>query len=214
MDPGFKIGAWLRFLAYLAAVVAVVLLGFLATRAFAQPPAPTPPHAAERFKRDVVRNARLEFGIDAPVAMLAGQVEQESGWDTAARSRVGALGLAQFMPLTAADLARSLGGPAEPLNAAWALRAQARYMHQLANAVRYPKECDGFAAALSAYNGGLGWHNRRRALAGNRDDFWNSVRIVNPGISESNQWENEDYPRRIIYDRQPKYVTWGRTVCL
>jgi len=199
----------LRFLLWL--VVGAVLVAAACNNAGGQVP-----RGAEKWKRDVVRNARLEFGLDAPVAMLAGQIEQESGWNEAARSQVGALGIAQFMPLTAGDLARSLGGPAEPLNAAWALRAHAKYMHQLLNAVHYPTECDAFGAALSAYNGGLGWHNRRRASlpASRRDDFWASVRIVNPGISLASQSENEDYPFRIVYQRQLKYSTWGRTVCL
>lgn len=172
------------------------------------------PRAAEKYKREVIRQARLEYGMDAPVAALAGQIEQESGWNEAARSPVGALGIAQFMPLTAADLARSLGGEAQPLNAAWALRAHANYMRTLANGIRYRTECDTFAAALSSYNGGLGWHNKRRALALDPEDFWYSVRLVNPGITAANQQENEDYPQRIIYQRQPKYLTWGRGVCL
>lgn len=172
------------------------------------------PREAEKYKRELLRQARLEYGLDAPVAALAAQVEQESSWDPSARSPVGAQGLAQFMPGTAADMARRLGGPAQPLNAAWALRAHSVYMRELANAIRYRTECDTFGAALSSYNGGLGWHNRRRALALDPSDFWYSVRLVNPGITAANQQENEDYPQRIIYVRQPKYLTWGRGICM
>lgn len=195
------------------AILAVAVLALLSCCA-AQAATLTPPRGAEKWRRDVIRNARLEFGLDAPVAALAGQVEQESAWNETARSPVGALGIAQFMPATAADMARKLGGPAQPLNAAWALRAQAAYMRELINSLEYPTECDAWGAALSSYNGGLGWHNRRRARAANPDDFWTSVRYVNPGITDANQDENEHYPARIIYRHQPKYVTWGRTVCL
>jgi soluble lytic murein transglycosylase-like protein len=193
-------------------IAKVLLMAALAvvTCAVAQ----TPPRAADKHKRDVIRNARLEWGLDAPIAALAAQLEQESGWNPAARSPVGALGIAQFMPGTAADMARKLGAPSDPLNPAWALRAHSAYMRQLYNLLRYPTECDNFGATLSAYNGGLGWHNRRRAVAPDPSDFWTSVRWINPGITEANQLENENYSVRIVYNRQANYVTWGRTVCL
>ena len=39
-----------------------------------------------------------------PPAILAGLLETESSWNPAAISRVGAQGLAQFMPATAAEM--------------------------------------------------------------------------------------------------------------
>ena len=193
---------------WVCAALALAVLAHCSTAAHAQAP-----RAAEKWRRELTRQARLAFGLDAPIATLAGQIEQESGWREDARSPVGAQGIAQFMPGTAADLARKLSGPAEPLNATWALRAHSTYMKELASAIRYRTECDTFGAALSSYNGGLGWHNRRRALALDPDDFWWSVRLVNPGITAANQRENEEYPMRVVYERQPKYSTWGRGVC-
>ncbi|MEO8754843.1 MAG: transglycosylase SLT domain-containing protein [Casimicrobiaceae bacterium] len=173
------------------------------------------PRDAEKYRREITRNARLVFGLNAPIAALSGQIEQESGWNELATSRAGAQGLAQFMPATGRDMADKLGdGTPQPYNAAWALRAHSRYMKDLLDRVAYFDECNSFGAALSAYNGGLSRVNRRQTLADDPFDFWQSVRMVNPGVTEASQRENSDYPQRIVYMRQPHYVTWGRTVCL
>ena len=60
-----------------------------------------PPQAAARYKLTLLREAHSQWGLDAPVAAFAAQVHQESGWRADAVSRVGARGLAQFMPATA-----------------------------------------------------------------------------------------------------------------
>jgi len=66
------------------------------------------------------------WGLEAPVALFAAQVHQESGWREDARSPVGALGLAQFMPGTAAWIAQLYPadlGDAAPLDALGAARS-------------------------------------------------------------------------------------------
>ena len=78
------------------------LLTVLVILAFAGCVAADPiPATANRYRADLTRNARLAWGLAAPVALFAAQVHQESGWNPAAVSRVGAAGLAQFMPATA-----------------------------------------------------------------------------------------------------------------
>jgi hypothetical protein len=83
-----------------------------------------------------------------PVAFLAAQLEAESGFDPAAVSAAGAVGLAQFMPGTWAGSwnpwrARS---PTDPLAS---IDAQARYMRALVD------RADGdLARALAAYHDG------------------------------------------------------------
>jgi soluble lytic murein transglycosylase-like protein len=64
------------------------------------------------------------------VVLFAAQVHQESGWREDAHSPVGALGLAQFMPGTAAWIAQLYPanlGDAALLDARWALRALVTY---------------------------------------------------------------------------------------
>ena len=64
------------------------------------------PAASRRYREALTGYARYSFGMDAPVPVFGGQVEQESGWAADARSGVGASGIGQFMPGTATDVAR------------------------------------------------------------------------------------------------------------
>lgn len=159
-------------------------------------------------------------GLGAPVALFAAQVHQESAWRAGAVSHVGASGLAQFMPATAdwisglfPDLAIN-----DPFNPSWALRALVRYDAWLYARVRAATACQAWAMTLSAYNGGLGWISRDQALASRQGldplVWFGSVERVNAGRSAANWRENRAYPRRIIYTHQPRYATWGGTVCL
>lgn len=167
------------------------------------------------YRAAIVREAQFRFGIPAPVAVMAGQIAQESAFNPSARSRVGALGLNQFMPRTAQWAGEQLGVPAAPLSPEWAIRAGVFYMRWLFDRVSYPTECDRYGAALSAYNGGLGWHDKRQRMAAEPLDFWGSVRLVNPGITAANQRENEEYPKRIIYGHQARFrALGGRLICI
>lgn len=163
----------------------------------------------------IVREYQYRFGIPAPLPLAAAQMKQESDFNANAVSRTGAKGLLQFMPRTADDVGKQLGAPANPVDPTWAIRAGAYYLRQLYGQVDYPTSCDRFGAALSAYNGGLGWHNRRRAKAADPQDFWGSVRKINPGITPGNQRENETYPERIVYLLQARFrLMGGRLICI
>lgn len=90
----------------------------------------------------VAMAAAQKYGLD-PV-MFAAQIEQESGWNPAAKSRAGARGIAQFMPATAKEMG------VNPLDPVAALDASARYMAQLKD--RFGNE----DLARQAYNAGMG----------------------------------------------------------
>lgn len=184
------------------------------------------PEAAHQYQRTLTAEAQTVFGVRAPVASLAAQLHQESAWRADARSRVGASGLAQFMPATAADMARIYPrelGPADPLNPAWAIKAQVRYMRDLNRSIkpvaggRPLNDCATWWFGFRAYNGGLGWINRdRRLTAANGGDPnypW-SVEQWNAGRSAANFRENTEYPRRIIMRWTPVYVAgnWGEGI--
>lgn len=87
--------------------------------------------------------------------LLKAQVKAESNFNPAAKSRVGALGLAQFMPATwkewAGKSAADIAMLQDPLNPEAAIAAQSNYMAwlitQTAGELRY---------ALAAYNYGIG----------------------------------------------------------
>lgn len=191
-----------------ALVVSAILLALVATLARALPP--------EVPYLDTIRDAaEMRFGVPAPIPAIVAQIAQESGFDPRAQSRVGAKGLMQFMDGTA-EFAAEAGkfGKPNPFDPEWNLRAGIWYDRWLYDRVYYAQECHRWGAALSSYNGGLGWHNRRRASAADPTDFWGSVRMVNPGITAPNQRENQEYPHRILIERQPRYFALGgKRVC-
>jgi soluble lytic murein transglycosylase-like protein len=173
------------------------------------------PPDAEKWRRELTRSARLEWGMDAPVATFGAQIQQESSWRADATSPVGAQGIAQFMPSTATWLSgvKSSLGPADPLNPVWALRALVAYDKTLWEGVRAMDKCHRAAKTLSGYNGGSGWVQRDEALATKKGLdaglWWGNVEIVNAGRSEAAWEENRHYPKRILYDLEPKYLAAG-----
>jgi soluble lytic murein transglycosylase-like protein len=202
-----------------------LLLVLLAVPARGQIPA-----QANIYRARLTREARTAWGLEAPVALFAAQVHQESGWREDARSPVGALGLAQFMPGTAAWIAQLYPadlGDAAPLDARWALRALVTYDLWLWKRLTEFRD-DGlhrWGATLSAYNGGLGNVRKDRQLACTELNERTDGRMYScdPAVSRwfccvehrSNRSaaalrENRDYPRRILFLLWPRYhaATW------
>lgn len=174
------------------------------------------PYAAEAYRRTLVRQAQYVFGMAAPVAVLAGQIHQESAWRATARSAY-ASGLAQFTPATARDMARLYPtelGSAAPLDPAWALLALCRYDKQLLGLFPNARsEAERWGFALSAYNGGPGWTMRDRALAKRQgldpERWFGSVETVNSGRAPQFADENHKYGRVILLRWQRLYRSWG-----
>lgn len=180
------------------------------------------PEIAKSHQRQLTREARAVWGLDAPVSTFAAQVHQESRWQSGVRSPVGAQGLGQFMPDTTRWIARvyphSLG-EAAPFNPDWALRALVTYDHWLYQRIEAATECDRWAFVLSAYNGGLGWVQRDRKKAGlsgvDNTRYWGHTERVNAGRGAAYFSENRTYPARILQHWQPQYEAagWGMGVC-
>lgn len=179
------------------------------------------PAEAQRWRSQLTRNARLEWGLDAPIATFGAQVQQESGWRADARSPVGAAGMAQFMPATASWISGVYTqlGPAEPHNPVWALRALVLYDRHLWDRVRGATACERMAKTLAGYNGGPGWVARDEALAQKRGldstRWFGHVETVNAGRHAAAWRENRGYPRRILRELEPRYVgaAWGGGSC-
>jgi hypothetical protein len=198
-----------------------LMIGLLALAFLTQCVGINPSHAAEipkaagQYQATLIRSARAVWGMDAPIAVFGAQVHQESGWRATAKSPVGAAGLAQFMPATAKwmpNIDAELAGPA-PYNPGWALRALVRYDLFLWGRARAPDPYERMAFVLSAYNGGETRLNRERDMAARegRDPavWFGNVEHYNAGRSKSNWRENRGYPRRILQELMPLYMSWG-----
>jgi soluble lytic murein transglycosylase len=91
----------------------------------------------------------------------------ESRFDPKAVSPTGALGLAQFLRGTWADVARMLGEPpADPFDPESAIRYAARYLAWLLERCGAFAGLERVACALTAYNGGIGYTLRGIAQQG------------------------------------------------
>ena len=90
-----------------------------------------------------VQDAASKHGIDPSI--LAGLIETESTWNPGAVSRVGARGLGQFMPATAAEFGVNVNDPISSINGA------AQYLKYLQDYFN-----GDMRLAIIAYNGGMG----------------------------------------------------------
>jgi len=176
-----------------------------------------PAPQAAPYRAELLRAAHSAWGLDAPVAMLAAQVHAESAWQPGAVSRVGAAGLAQFMPQTAAwwcKFDRTAAANCLPQNPTWALRAMAGYDRWLFDrlAAAGADEGDRLWAVLRSYNGGLGHWLAESALAADRTRVHADAACGRARRAVQFCAENLGYPQRILLTLQPRYASWGRVV--
>lgn len=181
----------------------------------AQPVQAQVPAAAQQYRAQLVRTAHSVWGLNAPVAVFAAQVHQESAWKPEAISRVGAGGLAQFMPATASwwcDLNKIAPAACQPHNPAWALRALVGYNKYLYDRTptRY-SSYDRMWVALRGYNGGLGHWQREAVASGATQPTREQVDAAcgKARRAAAHCPENLHYPRRILNELQPRYSHWG-----
>lgn len=176
--------------------------------------APVPAGAAV-WRTELTRIAHSTWGLDAPVATFAAQIHQESGWHPQAVSRVGAAGMAQFMPATAqwwCTFNRLSATDCQPRNPAWAMRALVGYDRWLFQRVHGQSDFDRMWASLRAYNGGLGhWQNEAR-LAQSAQRIAIDAACGRASRAPVHCPENLGYPHRILQVLQPRYAGWGRTM--
>jgi soluble lytic murein transglycosylase-like protein len=135
------------------------------------------PVSVEQICRALTQ-AATDHGI--PAGFLARLIWQESRFDPQARSPVGALGVAQFMPRTAA--AFGLDDPHDPLTS---VAASARFLRQLRD------QFGNLGLAAAAYNAGSGrvskWLKGENELPNETENY---VRIITG--STAKRWTSEE----------------------
>ena len=102
------------------------------------------------------------------------------------------------------------------MNPAWAVRALVVYDKWLWDRVTAVDACNRMAFAMAAYNGGLGWTNKRKARSPQPGICFGATCAINPGIHPANQRENQHYPEVILKRYEPLYantIGWGPGVC-
>lgn len=190
------------------------ILSLIVFTAMIKAPAPkllAIPAQASQYKARVIREAHAAGGLGAPVANFAAQFHQESGWKDTAKSGVGALGLGQFMPGSAAWIANVYPAdlkPGAPYDADWSIRALIRYDYWLyARVPRFQAGDERWAAALASYNAGLGWILKDQKAATCDASIWFScVATVPDKRTADNQKQSRDYPERILHRIRPSYL--------
>ena len=192
---------------YMLAILMVVALPMSASAAV--------PARAATWRADLTRVAHSTWGLDAPVATFAAQVHAESGWNPQAVSRVGAAGMAQFMPATATwwcALNRLAPLDCQPSNPVWSMRALVGYDLWLFERVPGRDDYDRMWATLRSYNGGLGhWLNEAK-VAQSADRERVDAACGKASRAPVHCLENLAYPDRILNRLQSLYVSWGRTM--
>ncbi|MBI3677378.1 MAG: lytic transglycosylase domain-containing protein [Proteobacteria bacterium] len=155
-----------------------------------------PPRAAKKYLKQTVREARYR---NLPPENVAGQIHQESGWDSAAKSPY-AEGLSQFTPDTVSFVKTVWPrefGEGDALSPGWAVRAMCRYDRWLLDRVN-----QSYVEALRAYNGGLGWIQKECSGGLVCAPSLETCRRFRSAASCA---ENLDYPRRILEVWAPRY---------
>ena len=173
------------------------------------------PRESLKYKRELIRQSRIIWGLDAPIPLFASQIHQESTWNHLAKSKY-AKGLTQFTDSTAEWMIEIFPQlkRANVYNPNWSIRAMLLYDSWLDDRIKSIDECNQWAMILSSYNGGLTWLNRDKALAeakgSNPNVWWNHVEKY----SNRADWairENRNYSKSIIFKHQNLYADWGKS---
>jgi len=176
------------------------------------------PWQAWEYREAMTESAWQTFGPDAPVALLAAQIHQESGWNCNAVSWAKAKGCAQFTDATAAGMARNHPEQCAPVNQydpGWSWRCSHLLLLDTKIKPLGPglTECDVWAFKFRWYNGGPGVERDRKLalIAADNPDDWKAVEPYNAGRKKSAWIENTEYPVR-IFRLEFLYQSWGNPV--
>ena len=169
------------------------------------------PRTALKWRSTIVREVRYWWGMEEPRDTFAGQIHQESRFNEAARSPVGAQGLAQFMPGTATWIANLYPAdlqPADAYDAKWAIRALVKYDKWIYGRFGdVPDRRERWGMSLASYNAGSGWIAKERKIARDSSRWYGSVEDACLRRASACA-ESRGYARNIWFKWRPLYRAW------
>lgn len=143
-----------------------------------------------------IKQAASHWLPGVPWQFWKAQLYQESRLDPAARSQVGAEGLAQFMPATWAEVSKAMGyGLIDRRTVATAIEGGAYYMSQLRKQWK-PNDLEKHRFSVASYNAGAGTI-RRAQRACEAAQEWATVATCLPDITGQHAAETIGYVRQI-----------------
>lgn len=161
---------------------------------------------------ELIKNATLKYLEGVDWRLLKAQLCQESSLNPDAQSHAGAMGIAQFMPPTWADMQNQL--KMGPLDSAYdpekAIPAAAYYMRQLCKQWKAPRpEADRYMLALSSYNAGIGNILKAQRRANNVADYYKIITELPNITGVDNATETRNYVK-YIFRIFGEYLMTGR----
>jgi len=165
-----------------------------------------------KYKRQVIREARVFIGVDAPWYYFMGQIEQESRCREGVTAFDGGMGLGQFMPATALWIherehsLQEISVKPNPYDPRWNIRALILYNRYLYNT----GTCSGWYFAFRSYNGGAGNLNKEIRRAGSceislvEEQCTRRVITLKGGSLLDLCRVNMEYPR-LVFEKGEKY---------
>ncbi len=150
---------------------------------------------------DAIKQHHTHFGLPLDWRMLKAQLVAESGLNPTAKSPVGALGLAQFMPKTWDEVMKGLGLPADTprTDTDTSIKACAYYMRSLFGKWKAPRpEIDRYCLALASYNAGMGNILKAQKLATEKHPFATVIAQLPHVTGNDNARQTQAYVARTL----------------
>jgi hypothetical protein len=170
----------------------------------------------DKYGKLVARLDTAVNGFNAPVPMHLAQGRQESSCDPTITAWDKGRGFAQMMDATSAQVSKICPeiGPPQPYSVVWSVNAMICYDNWLFRRVKGSDDCEKWGAALTGYNGGLGYVIQSQSASSAPAVWFGVTEAIHSRQSAKNFAYARSYPRKILFQHQPKYAQWGKTVCL